>query len=184
MAQHIYPGRVPGHLAIGTRSAVVAGVIAVLCASIALAAPEPGYRLVNTHKLSSVASLGKAPKTCTTYPQSGCVQKGAYGSVSFSPHILKPGGILTGTVTPTAACNDCKATWPITGKVTANVLEYLRPLKGCGALRCQWRLAEDAPAEQYLLIAMDISPRPPANGPSDVTSYVGVRSTWELKYFE
>ena len=34
------------------------------------------------------------------------------------------------------------------------------------------------------LIGMDISPRPPANGPSDVSSYVGVRSSWEFKYFQ
>lgn len=180
----IYPERVPGKLAIATRCGVAGSAIAVLTASIALAAGGPGYRLVNTHKLSSVASLGKAPKPCTTFPESGCLQKGSYGSVNFSPHILKPGGILTGTVTPTSACHDCQATWPVTGKATDNVLEYLRPLKGCGALRCQWRLAKDAPAEQYLLIAMEISPRPPVNGPSDVTSYVGVRSTWQFKYFE
>jgi hypothetical protein len=173
-----------GKRAIGTRSAVVAGAIAVLCASVALAAAQPGYRLVNTHKLSSVAALGKAPKACTTYPESGCVQKGSYGSVSFSPHVLKPGGVLTGKVTPTAACNRCEATWPVTGTFTANVLQYLHRLKGCGALRCRWRLARDAPAEPYLLIAIDINPRPPVNGPSDVSSYVGVRSTWEFKYFQ
>ena len=177
-----YARRVSGKLAIGTRSTVVVWGIAVLCASVALAAGEPMYRLVNTHKLSSVASLGKAPRACTGYPESGCIQKGAYGSVSFTPHILKPGDILTGKVTPTSACHDCQATWPVTGKVTDNVLEYLKRLKGCGALRCRWRLAKDAPAEQYLVIGMDISPRPPANGPSDVTSYAGVRSTWEFRY--
>ncbi len=169
--------------AIGTRSAIVAGAIAaILCASVALAAGAPGYRLVNTHKLSSVASLGKAPKPCTATSDSPCIEKGSYGSVTFTPHVLMPGDILTGTVTPTRFCHDCLATWPATGKLTDNVLEYLHPLKGCGALRCRWRLAKDAPAERYLLIAMDISPRPPANGPSDVSSYAGIRSSWALKY--
>jgi hypothetical protein len=168
--------------ATGTRSAIVAGITAVLCTSVALASGHPGYRLVNTHKLSSVASLGKAPKACSPNTGSPCILKGSYGSVSFTPHILKPGGILTAEVTPTSACHDCQATWPVTGKITDNVLEYLHPLKGCGALRCRWRLAKNAPAERYLVIGMDISPRPPANGPSNVSSYVGVRSSWEWKY--
>jgi hypothetical protein len=173
---------VTGKLRVGRRSFVVATAIAILCASVAIAANQPGYRLVNTHKLSSVTSLGKAPKSCTTDPTNACILDGSYGSVNFTPHILKPGGILTGTVTPTSSCNRCEATWPVTGTVTDNVLEYLKRLKGCGALRCRWRLAKDAPAEPYLLIALDISPRPPANGPSDVTSYVGVRSTWRFEY--
>jgi hypothetical protein len=175
---------VAGKLAVGTRFTIIAGTIATLCASVAIAANQPGYRLVNTHKLSSVASLGKAPKSCTTDPTSACILDGSYGSVSFTPHILKPGEILTGTVTPTSSCSRCEATWPVTGKFTDNVLEYLKRLTGCGALRCRWRLAKDAPAEAYLLIALDISPRPPANGPSDVTSYVGVRSTWRFKYVQ
>jgi len=171
-------------LAAGTRFTFVAGVILVLCASAAWAAGKPGYKLVNTHKLSSVRSLGKAPTACTTYQETGCVQKGSYGSVSFSPHVLKPGEILTATVKPTSACANCHANWPATGKITDNVLEYLKPLK-CGALSCTWRLAKDAPLEPYLVIEVDISPIPATgNGPSDVTSYVGVRSTWALKYVE
>jgi hypothetical protein len=180
-----YPGRVGTKRVIGIRSAIVAGAIAaVVCASVALAAARPGYRLVNTHKVSSVATLGKAPKACSADTGSPCIEKGSYGSVSFTPHILKPGGILTGTVTPTVDCHDCLATWPVTGTVTDNVLEFLHRLKGCGALSCRWRLAKDAPAEPYLVIGMDISPRPAANGPSDVSSYAGVRSSWKYKYFQ
>jgi hypothetical protein len=177
-----YPGRVGTKRVIGIRSAIVAGIAAVLCASVALAAHQPGYRLVNTHKVSSVASLGKVPKACPS--DIACIEKGSYGSVTFTPHILRPGGILTGTVTPTKDCHDCLATWPTTGRVTGNVLQFLHRLKGCGALTCRWRLAKDAPAEPYLVIGMDISPRPPANGPSDVSNYVGVRSSWEWKYFQ
>jgi hypothetical protein len=172
--------------AIGTRSAIVAGAIAaIVCASVALASEPSGFHLVNTHKLSSVRSLGKVPKPCPVTTGLPCIQVGSYGSVTFTPHILKPGGILTGKVTPTKYCHDCLATWPTTGStVVGNVLQFLHRLKGCGALSCRWRLAKDAPAEAYMVIAMDISPRPPANGPSNVSSYVGVRSSWEWKYFQ
>ncbi len=161
---------------------VIAGVISALYASVTLAANVPGYKLVNTHKLSPVSELGKAPTRCVAYPQSVCILKGAYGSVSFLPHILKPGSVLIGTVTPTSACHACAATWPVTGQPTDNVLEYLKRLEGCGPLRCRWQVAKDAPAEAYLVIEADLSPDPPANGPTVATGYAGIRSPYELEY--
>lgn len=58
-------------------------------------------------------------------------------------------------------------------------------MKGCGALKCRWRVAKDAPEIAYTVILMQISPRPPANGPSSVTSYAGIRSSsWAYVYVQ
>jgi hypothetical protein len=110
------------------------------------------------------------------------VQRGSYGSVAFSPHILKPGGILTATVTPTD-CGNCAAVWPVSGpKATIEMFRFLTPLHGCGPLRCRWHVAKDAPETAYTVVFLDISPHPAANGPSSISSYAGIRSPWQYKY--
>jgi hypothetical protein len=161
----------------------VALLAALVFASLAYAAKPPGFYLENTHKTPPVSALGQAPKKCTAYPESGCLQSGSYGSVNLSPHILKPGGILTGKVAPTTACHDCAATWPTSGKQAATELfKFLKPMRGCGALKCRWRVAKDAPETRYTVVQIDISPRPAANGPSSDTTYTGIRSPWAYVY--
>ena len=166
-----------------SRVAIVACLLGALGASVALASPPGSYRLVNTHKLSSVKALGKVPPNCPSSIANACVEGGAYGTVSFSPHILKPGGVLTARVRPSSSCGNCHATWPVTGTATYNVLQYLHTLKGCGPLVCRWKVAKKAAAEPYMVIQFTISPRPPTgNGPSTISGYAGIRSTYKYEY--
>ena len=166
---------------LGRTAAIGVGLAVLLACSIAIAASPPGVRLVNVHKLSPASWLGKRPTRCKTFPESGCIQTGSYGSVHLSPHILRPGQVLTATVKPTG-CHACSATWPVSGKTAPDLLfRYLKRLR-CGALKCKWRNAKNAPPEPYLVVHVAVSPRP-TNGASDVTDYVGVRSTYRLKYF-
>jgi hypothetical protein len=155
---------------------------ALVFASMAEAASPPGFRLVNTHRTPPVSALGHRPQACTVFPETGCLQRGSYGSVAFSPHILKPGGILTATVTPTG-CANCAAVWPVSGpKATIEMFRFLTPLRGCGPLRCRWRVTRNAPETAYTVVFLDISPHPAANGPSSISSYAGIRSPWQYKY--
>jgi hypothetical protein len=177
-----YPGRVFGQQRLGLRVAVCTGLAVLALGSLAYAVSPPGFKIVNTHKLPPLSALGKRPSACKSFPQTGCIQIGAYGSVHFSPHALRPGQVLTATVRPTNACHACAAMWPASGKNTMDVLfRYLKRLK-CSALKCTWRAAKNAPFTRYEVTEVDISPRPPANGPSDVTDYVGLRSQFRYKY--
>jgi hypothetical protein len=154
-----------------------------LGSSLALAASAPTFKLVDTHKTPPVSALGKRPTTCTASSQAPCVESGSYGSVRFSPHILTNGGVLTATVTPSRFCHACAATWPATGlHVSDAVFRYLKVMRGCGPLKCRWRVDKNAPFVAYAVIALNISPHPPVNGPSVVSDYAGIRSPFAYKY--
>jgi hypothetical protein len=177
-----YPVRVFGQQRLRLRVALCSGLAVVLCTSLAYAVSPPGFKIVNTHKLPPLSALGKRPSACKFFPETGCIQVGAYGSVHFSPHALRPGQVLTATVGPTNSCHACAAVWPPSGKSTTDVIfRYLKRLQ-CSALKCKWRAAKNAPFTRYEVAEVDISPHPPANGPSEVTDYVGLRSQFRYKY--
>ena len=59
--------------------------------ALALALPV-ALGTTSPEKLVPVSALGPPEKACTTYPEQNCVLSGAFGGISLSPHILKPGG--------------------------------------------------------------------------------------------
>ena len=151
---------------------VACSVWTCVCATLAVA-KAPGGTIV------PVSYLGRPQTVCTSYPESDCAMRGEFGAITLSPHVLRPGEILTATVVA-LRCPACEVTWPVTGSAAGTnlLLSQLRLVAPCSkfASRCRWRVVARPIWQPFQEVEFTIIPGAHVDGSegSIVSDYAGI----------